>query len=170
MGVSEPISLNPPTPAELEMTNQLVDTLKRSNFFESDEEGYKREIVLGRLNEIVRSYVRQKALEQGIPEEEASEAGGKIYTFGSYRLGVHSKGADIDTLCVVPMHVSRHDFFTSFSERLKECPEVTELTQVPDAYVPIMRLVFDGIPVRWFGSIHFHCFKMDPLLLLLHMC
>ena len=29
---------------------------------------------------------------QGKSEEEAKEVGGKIFTFGSYRLGVHGKG------------------------------------------------------------------------------
>ena len=58
-----------------------------------------------------------------------------------------SLGADIDTLCVVPTHVSRQDFFGSFFEELKGMEAVTEITQVPEAYVPIMKLVFDGISV-----------------------
>ena len=55
------------------------------------------------------------------------EVGGKVYTFGSYRLGVHTKGADIDTLCVAPRHVDRVDFFSSFMELLKEQSEVKNL-------------------------------------------
>lgn len=48
--------------------------------------------MLGRLNDIVRTFVKKRAVEQGMSESEASETGGKIYTFGSYRLGVHAKG------------------------------------------------------------------------------
>ncbi len=39
---------------------------------------------------------------QGLTEQMAEEAGARIYTFGSYRLGVHSPTTDVDTLCVVP--------------------------------------------------------------------
>lgn len=57
----------------------------------------------------------------------ADTVGGKICTFGSYRLGVAGKGADIDALCVAPRHIERQDYFTSFYELLKEQSEVTEM-------------------------------------------
>ena len=57
------------------------------------------------------------------------------------------EGADIDTLCVVPKYVQREDFFTDFYEKLVSLPEVTELTAVPDSYVPVMKMCFDGIPI-----------------------
>lgn len=58
----------------------------------------------------------------------AKEAGGKIFTFGSYRLGVHGPGADIDTLAVVPRHVRRDDFFKILEPSLKARPEVEDCT------------------------------------------
>lgn len=62
-----------------------------------------------------------------MPVNCAEQVGGKIYTFGSYRLGVHHKGADIDALCVVPRHINRNNYFTSFFDLLKSQSEVTEL-------------------------------------------
>ena len=63
--------------------------------------------------------MKKVAVEKKIPAHLHSSLGGKIYTFGSYRLGVHTREGDIDTLCVVPSHVSRNDFFTTFYEMLK---------------------------------------------------
>ena len=62
-----------------------------------------------------------------MPGDVAEKVGGKVCTFGSFRLGVNSQGGDIDTLCIAPRHIERNDFFTSFSELLKKQPEVRKL-------------------------------------------
>ena len=67
---------------------------------------------------------------QGMSEQLAKDAiaGNVIYTFGSFRLGVHSPGADIDTLCIGPRNIRREDdFFNVLGDILREHPEVTEL-------------------------------------------
>lgn len=85
--------------------------------------------------------------------------GGKLFTFGSYRLGVHTKGADIDSLCVAPRHVDRSEFFNSFYQMLKKVKQkcsyylyffiqeqlVTDLHAVEDAFVPVIKLCYSGI-------------------------
>lgn len=93
-----------------------------------------REIVLGRIAKLVKEFVKKISLEQGLSEAAAEAAGGNIYTFGSYRLGVHSAGSDIDTLCVIPKHVSREDFFDTFEKMLRETEGVTEVSvrHLPD--------------------------------------
>lgn len=102
---------------------------------------------MGKLNVLVKDFVKQVGKRDGLPDFIVNEAGGKIFTFGSYRLGVHGSGADIDTLCVVPQHVSRIDFFGLFYETLQAVPEISEITQVPDAYVPVIKMVFSNIPI-----------------------
>lgn len=69
-------------------------------------------------------------------------------------------GADIDTLCIVPIHVSRQDFFGPFFEELKGMNDVTEITRVPEAYVPIMKLIFDGISVWSFDLVYNFAFRL----------
>jgi len=115
----------------------------------------------------VKKFVHQVSIARGLSEATANAAGGKIFTFGSYRLGVHGPGTDIDTLCVVPKHVSREDFFDVFEGMLKEMDGITEVsvcrnivrrlsgdtesacnTQgVPDAYVPVIKTEIMGIPL-----------------------
>lgn len=129
------------------MTDALVRYLRDTGVFESDEESEQREVVLGKLNQLVKQFVREVGEAKHLPESLLAEAGGKIFTFGSYRLGVHGKGADIDTLCVVPQHVDRADFFGHFYRMLEKHAEVTALTQVPDAYVPVIRMGFAGISI-----------------------
>ncbi len=63
-----------------------------------------------------------------MPEEVAEKVGGKVCTFGSFRLGVNSQGGDIDTLCIAPRHIERVDFFTSFAELLKKQREIQKFT------------------------------------------
>jgi Nucleotidyltransferase domain len=84
--------------------------------------------VLGRVAALVKKFVRTVSLNRGLSEAAANAAGGKIFTFGSYRLGVHGPGTDIDTLCVVPKHVSREDFFDVFEHMLRETEGVTEVS------------------------------------------
>ncbi|KAJ3414495.1 polynucleotide adenylyltransferase [Chytridiales sp. JEL 0842] len=147
LGVTPPISTSLPTAHELEITDKLVETLKEWDQFESEEEAQKRELVLGKLDSIFKDFVRKVSLKRNLPESIANEAGGKIFTFGSYRLGVHGKGSDIDTLCVAPRHVQREDFFSDMMEMLKATPEVTEVAAVSDAYVPVLKFEFSGIPI-----------------------
>lgn len=73
--------------------------------------------------------------------------GGKIYTFGSYRLGVHNRGADIDALCVAPKNIDRSDYFSTFYEYLKQQPEVTHLRAVAESFVPVIKMKFDKIEI-----------------------
>lgn len=59
-------------------------------------------------------------------------------------------GSDIDTLVVVPKHISREDFFEhmpTFLERAAPPGAIQELTPVPDAYVPIIKIELSGISI-----------------------
>jgi hypothetical protein len=84
---------------------------------------------------------------KNIPDEIAGKVGGKVYTFGSFRLGVNSQGGDIDTLCIAPRYIERYDFFTSFAEVLRKQPEVKKLLVIEEAFVPVIKTEFAGIEV-----------------------
>ncbi|KZT05564.1 polymerase [Laetiporus sulphureus 93-53] len=147
LGVTPPISTNESNEREKEVSVSLLEELRRQGTFESEEEAKTREIVLGRLAALVKKFVHKVSKAQGMSDSAATAAGGKIFTFGSYRLGVHGPGSDIDTLCVVPRHVSREDFFDVFEEMLRTTEGVTEASGIPDAYVPIIKTKVSGIPI-----------------------
>lgn len=147
LGVTPPISVAPPSARDLEVSKTLIQELQDRGVYEKPEEGRNREIVLARLDKLVKQFVYQSSLNHGLSEAKAREAGGKIFTFGSYRLGVHGPGSDIDTLLVVPRHVEREEFHTLFESMLKETDGVVEVTSVPKAFVPIIKCTFAGIDI-----------------------
>ncbi|KDE09808.1 poly(A) polymerase [Microbotryum lychnidis-dioicae p1A1 Lamole] len=147
LGVTPPISIALPTARDIEVTKTLLQELKDRGQYEGPDEGHLREKVLARLNTLAKEFVYRSSLAHGLPEQKAREAGGKIFTFGSYRLGVHGPGADIDTLLVVPRHVEREEFFSLFEDMLRATEGVVEVSTVPEAYVPIIKCVVSGIEI-----------------------
>ncbi|XP_057446982.1 nuclear poly(A) polymerase 1-like [Lotus japonicus] len=148
LGITEPISLAGPTECDVIKTRGLEKYLQGAGLYESQQEAVGREEVLGRLDQIVKNWIKIVSRAKGFNEQLVQEANAKIFTFGSYRLGVHGPGADIDTLCVGPRHATRHeDFFGELGKMLFESQEVTEFHPVPDAHVPVMKFKFNGVSV-----------------------
>ena len=48
---------------------------------------------------------------------------------------------------MVPRHVGRAEFFTELYDILKSDPRTSEIVAVPDAYVPVMKMVYDSIDI-----------------------
>ncbi|XP_050363201.1 nuclear poly(A) polymerase 4 [Argentina anserina] len=147
-GITAPVSLSSPSQSDLQRNIELEKFLVDSGLYESQEEAAKREEVLGRIGQIVKDWVKQLTRLRGYTDQMVEDANALIFTFGSYRLGVHGPGADIDTLCVGPTYVNREeDFFIILHDILCEMEEVTELQRVPNAHVPVMKFKFQGISI-----------------------
>ncbi|XP_039279263.1 poly(A) polymerase type 3 [Nilaparvata lugens] len=147
LGMTSAISTAGPKPIDIQRTTELQEALKPYNVSESEEELNHRMEILSKLNCLVKEWIKEVSISRNMPENVAEQVGGKIYTFGSYRLGVHHKGADIDALCVAPRHINRADYFTTFFDKLKQHPEVTDLRAVEEAFVPVIKMNFDGIEI-----------------------
>uniref|UniRef100_A0A2K6TI01 polynucleotide adenylyltransferase n=1 Tax=Saimiri boliviensis boliviensis TaxID=39432 RepID=A0A2K6TI01_SAIBB len=146
-GITSPISLACPKEIDHIYTQKLIDAMKPFGVFEDEEELNHRLVVLGKLNNLVKEWISDVSESKNLPPSVVATVGGKIFTFGSYRLGVHTKGADIDALCVAPRHVERSDFFQSFFEKLKHQDGIRNLRAVEDAFVPVIKFEFDGIEI-----------------------
>ncbi|XP_074036586.1 poly(A) polymerase alpha-like [Leptinotarsa decemlineata] len=147
LGMKSAISVAGPKLSDLITTKELEESLKTFDVFESEQELNQRMHILGKLQNLVRQWIKEVSMKRNMTESVAEQVGGQLYTFGSYSLGVHGKGADIDALCVAPRHISRVEFFSSFYELLKEQPEVADLRAVKEAYVPVIKMKFDGIEI-----------------------
>ena len=144
-GPTDPLSNEPTTREEEAFLAGFTEMIDKT--VESRMESMERERVLLFLDELVKRWVAQEGVKQGYREVDAKTLGGRIYSFGSFRLGVHGPGADIDTLVLVPRHVTRELFFSTFYEMLKVLPQVSEIVPVPDAIVPVIKLIVSGIDV-----------------------
>lgn len=144
---TQPVTTKQPTASDKAKTQELVAYLKECNLYEPVEDSTKRESLLAMLNELIQNWCKELFVTKvsivtefgkinatviyspkGYSEDLINEAGPKIFTFGSYRLGVNGPGADIDTLCVFPSQIDRTDFFTTLLQKLMENPDITNIT------------------------------------------
>lgn len=114
-GVTKPLSLVKPTEQDVVLTKKLIETLKENGAYEAAEKTAKRfgvfinllissqthsrfytlrENVLKYLEQLTKQFVYNIcSSEKRLPEEICKKAGGKVLTYGSYNLGVHSEGS-----------------------------------------------------------------------------
>jgi len=146
-GIHQPISMEKPTEWHKKLTEQLEKLLVSKDNFETRERSALREDVLGRLNSIIQQWAYDVSIEDGIPEEIATQQKARILTFGSYRLGVHGPSSDIDTCCVVPRHITTEHFFRKLVPLLQQEEDVKELVPVEDAFVPVIKFVYATVDI-----------------------
>jgi poly(A) polymerase len=93
-GTTPPVSTAFPTEKEIGLNDTMIEELKGQNNFEAPDETEKRTVVLRTLQKITVEFVRLVGKEKKMPEQIINDAGGKIFTFGSYRLGVFGPGME----------------------------------------------------------------------------
>ncbi|XP_076952087.1 nuclear poly(A) polymerase 4-like [Bidens hawaiensis] len=151
LGVTKILSPVGPSEADLLRTEELNKFLVDAGLYESKEESFKRVKVLSIIEQIVNVWVKQLTRVRGYTDQMVGDANAALYTFGSYRLGVHGPGTSIDTLCVGPSYVNQdEDFFFGLHNILTKMEEVTEFQPVPATHVPVMKFKFDGISINLF--------------------
>ncbi|KAL7671746.1 hypothetical protein ACOME3_006649 [Neoechinorhynchus agilis] len=124
--------------------SSLIDCLQNRDIYESDEELSRRMRVITDLYVLFNKWIQELAFERQIT---LAHIKGALFTFGSFKLGVHAKRGDIDVLFVGPEHIDRRDFFVGFVQVLKEQPSVRRLCSVEEAFVPVVKLDFCGIAI-----------------------
>lgn len=144
---NRPVSEVPATPEEVVASSRLLALVEAEDPLESDVDMMQRKSVIEDLSDVVTEWVREVCISRGMAEEDANEVRPRLFVFGSFRLGVHSKGGDIDVACVCPRMITREDFFTSLLEKLATRPGVTHVHGISGANVPILTVVYYGIDI-----------------------
>ena len=162
------VDASPPNATEQQFDAFLSEFSNDHIPLESETGLQTREIVLTKIKKECRDWIRSVCLKIPLPPEAVHNAGGDLFTSGSYRLGVHEPGADIDTILVAPNICSREDFFgsgyippdydgesdlrnvrdpDSLAERIRRHPDVTNFVPVEGAAVPILTFDWEGINI-----------------------
>uniref|UniRef100_A0A8C4NJK6 polynucleotide adenylyltransferase n=1 Tax=Eptatretus burgeri TaxID=7764 RepID=A0A8C4NJK6_EPTBU len=79
---------------------QLQCFLESSQVFEADEELGHRLVVMGKLNSWLKEWIKEVAEAKELPPPFVNVVSGKVFAFGSYRLGVHTKGKVFVYVCI----------------------------------------------------------------------
>lgn len=158
------VDASPPSPVELTFDASLKAFTMKHIPLETIQGLQKRERALNRMGQLARDWIQHVCHKRGLPKDVAEAAGGQLFTSGSYRLGVHEPGADIDTILVAPNMCTRNDFFgevleekedgtakvrdpDSLAERIRRHPDVTNFVPVEGAAVPILTFDWEGVNI-----------------------
>lgn len=158
---------SPPSKLDLSFDESLQAYVQEHIPLESTEGIQRRERVLNRMGALSRDWIRSVCLKRGLAKDVVEAAGGQLFTSGSYRLGVHEPGADIDTILVVPNVCTKQDFFgtiptaiddsdpeeqnlrdpNSLAERIRRHPDVTNFVPIEGAAVPVLTFDWEGVNI-----------------------
>jgi hypothetical protein len=90
-GVTRPISWNSSTPADFELTDRVDVLLHERGCYETKEGIDHRIEVLQRVDQLFKNWVKELGEQHNIRSSQS--LGGKLFTFGSYRLDVCTRGS-----------------------------------------------------------------------------
>ena len=82
-GITSPISLAAPKETDCLRTQKLIETLKPFGVFEEEEELQRRILIRGKLNDLVKEWIREISESENLPQSVIENGGGNIFTYGS---------------------------------------------------------------------------------------
>ena len=91
-GLTPPMSLAHPSQEDIKQNQDLVQELKAENNYEGQAETQKRMATLKLLNNVVIEFVKEVSRRMQLHHDQIEQFGGKVFPYGSYRLGVYGPG------------------------------------------------------------------------------
>jgi poly(A) polymerase len=117
-------------------TVDLVNYLKENKIFNQTPSNSEfRQTIIDTLQSVANDWSGE--IENGV----------QLHPYGSYRLGVDNDKSDIDILVIGARHLTRESFFKDFKSRLESHAYVNKLQAIPEAFIPVIKIVIAGIDV-----------------------
>lgn len=91
-------------PGQSKSQSCWLQFLEEQGLYETVAESSLREEVLGTLDNLVKDWVKKVGRAAELADSFVSDSNAKIFTFGSYRLGVHGPGQLV--LCACASHIA----------------------------------------------------------------
>ena len=114
------IPVSEPPSVQEDQHKALLMLLQHYRCYDDNAGMELRERIIAELDTLVKQWTRSEGLHKNMPWTQVEQVGGKVVSYGSYKLGVVDKETDLDLLCVVPQHVTREDFFNNLYELLRK--------------------------------------------------
>jgi poly(A) polymerase len=129
-------------------TISLVEYLDEVSPLETPEGEHMRQIVIGVLKRVANQWCYETAISLGASEQLARETKCAIVPFGSYKLGgLIGPHSDMDLVCICPSILTVDAFFSRLVMKLHDMESVTDVTPIPTAFTPIIKLKVNGIEI-----------------------
>lgn len=119
----------------------ITDFIDLASPLESIEEKKRRLTVTRLLEEVCRKW---------LVAEDSTITQARLLTFGSSILDVVTNESDLDAVLLIPSSIPREKFFSNLVPILQDPPEglvIESVMAVPDAHVPVLKMVANGMPV-----------------------
>ncbi len=118
-GITNPISELPPTDADLKLNDRLIEYLKEKESFETPAgmdnrcvaclaarlgaADTRRTKVLAHIQKVAEEFIRRVGRERKLSQSALDSLGGKVFTYGSYQLGVYGPSMLLPIPIAMPM-------------------------------------------------------------------
>jgi poly(A) polymerase len=133
---------------DVSRTISLVEYMDEHAPLESTQGEHMRHIAIGVLKRLSNQWCYETAISLGASEQLARETKCAIIAFGSYKLGgLIGPDSDMDLVCVCPSILTVDAFFSRFVTKLHDTESVTDITPIPSAFTPIIKLKMSGIEI-----------------------
>lgn len=146
-----PLSEEAPTESEVRLNDSFLAEVMHLLDGPSLESDARFQAAAQRVGALYRDWLAGEASRAGGPDAarqvDAARSCDCLKIFGSFRLGTHTHLSDLDVLIVAPKWLTRERFFAGFGEVLRATRTASSLVCAADAYVPVIKLVLDGVPV-----------------------